>query len=371
MPRAASWLPRPRVLLAGLSLSLVLAIATPHAAGRTGRVAASQPSPAVLTLVDADGEIWALPEGGDAVALGRGAEGAERVTGQAWHPAAPEVMVVRQRSDAFGHPLDRLVRVDLVTGMEQELLAMTGAQPRIARPRYGPDGGWAYVGVGCCLGESFVVFEGGVRRELPAEQFLGPIEVPTGSFVNAMVGPVAPDGRILMAVDWFFPGPNLPDVDGMYLVDRDLIRHERLSRGAPLVPIGLGPDGTWVVGFRCERDASDCSVNLVELPSGAERTLVSSGEPPLAYAGQAAPDGTIALATRGLATPEHGSYAVFGDLWLLDPVSGARRNVTNGAFPDFTAFAWAPSEVPHQLDTGRPTRSPRVVVESPIQLPRR
>jgi hypothetical protein len=130
-----------------LGLGLLLAVISLLAGGGTGRaVAVGQPAAAILTLVDANGRLLALPEGVPPVMLS-----AETVTDLAWHPAVPEVLLVRQRLVPGEGPLDRIVRVDLTTGVEQELLAMTGPQPRLVRPHYGPDGGWAYVEISCCL----------------------------------------------------------------------------------------------------------------------------------------------------------------------------------------------------------------------------
>jgi hypothetical protein len=185
---------------------------------------------------------------------------------------------------------------------------------------------------------------------------LGPTGEPPGSYLKASVGPVAPDGRIFMAVDWFFPAADLPDVEGLYLVDRDLTRSERLSHGVPVHPIGFGPNLAWVAGLRGEPEGSGYALTRVDLPSGAERTLLPPGELVLAYAGQTAPTGTIALATRGHKNPGFASYATFGDAWLVNPSDGTRRNLTNGAFSEFTAFAWAPSDVLGQLSNGGNTR---------------
>ena len=75
-------------------------------------------------------------------------------------------------------------------------------------------------------------------------------------------------------------------------------------------------------------------------PGGADRTLLAARTLSLAEAGDAALDGMIVVATR---TSEQ-FPTVYDDVWAIS-WDGARRHLTNGAFPGISAFAWAPGAV--------------------------
>ena len=346
---------------AGLRLMFVVTILLSSDGAGMARAAGPTTS-AVLTLVDANGQLVAVPESGPAVRVGMDIGSGERVTSLAWHPSAPEVLIVRRQQDPQEGPVDRLTSLDLTTGAEQELMALHTAQPRIQDPYYGTDGRWAYATLGCCLGRDLVVFEEGTTLQASAWQILEPTKPPPPEGdLQLWIGPVTRADQVLVAAEWYFPGRDLPDLDGLYLLSRDLATFKRLTRGEPIRPIGMGPDETWVAGLR------ETSLRVVDLPTGTERTLLAPDELPLADA-KIGPDGTIAVATG----PPYDlalDYVTFDDIWLVNPSDGTRRNLTKGAFRQFTAFAWAPVEVLRQLPEIRNLGTLPGPSQAPVQLP--
>ncbi len=324
--------------------AVLVAVAMATLAG-FGVLAAAQPAAraSVLTLVASDGGLWALPDGRAPILLRRDVAQGSTVTALAWHPTRPELMLARlawRSSDATREPWDTLVRLDLASGGEQALYPEVGPQARVLNPHYAADGAWAHAEIACCLAHELLVLERGDSRLTSANTFL-----PTAvrEVTIAAPGPSAPDGRILMGVTCCM-GPDLPeDPSGVYLVRRDLSGAERLTRGPPGNPIGLGPDGAWVASLRRDPGTMGPSTPALvvrDLPGGAERTLVAAGDLPLADTGGVAPDGTIAVATL----QGDGFPTTLASVWAISP-SGARREITAGAFLGFTAFAWAPADV--------------------------
>jgi hypothetical protein len=388
-------------LRCGTSLRLALligALALLAAGGWPGRaVALQQPALAVMTLVDADGRLLALPEGRAPVVLHPDLSRGGWVEFLAWHPKGREVLLVAERNGSEREvgpgPYSFLLRLDLSTDSEQELLRyVQGVKGALGEPHYGPGGDWVYIQeIAYSGGGALRLFESGARRSVPSQQFLEPTGLPSGVLrdvdLAVLFGPAAPDGRVLTGVNWFARSAeggrirpsstaSLPDLEGLYLVDRDMARAERLTHGPAhgpvLWPLGLGPDQTWVAGLRCDRGFGDCALALVDLPSGAERTLLAAGELPGACCrGAVGPDGTIAVASQTFDRLEAGDFRTWTDLWLVNPVDNARRNLTHGAFAGFTAFAWAPSHVLEQLMAGEGAGGLPGQLPAPAQAPRR
>src|SRR4051812_25978875 len=71
----------------GLALGLV---------GQTLRGTAAQAAGPVLTLVTTDGGLWAVPSGGSPSQLRPNVAKGAQVSGLAWHPTRPEVLLVRR-----------------------------------------------------------------------------------------------------------------------------------------------------------------------------------------------------------------------------------------------------------------------------------
>jgi hypothetical protein len=98
----------------------------------TGEVAA-QGTTQVLTLAAADGGLWAAPSGSPPRLLRANVAQGSQISGLAWHPTRPEVLLVR-RSIVPEHnihpdvpvgppePFDTLVRLDPTSGAEQVLI---------------------------------------------------------------------------------------------------------------------------------------------------------------------------------------------------------------------------------------------------------
>jgi hypothetical protein len=300
---------------------------------------------AVLTLVAADGSLWAPPEGQAPRRLRADVARGATVTELAWHPTRAELLVVRMAwrgSEPTREPYDSLIRLDLATGDEQPLYPDVGPQARIIQPTYAPDGAWAYADVTCCLSHDLVVFAGGDPIRTSASRMIPPA---LQDLATAAVGPVAPDGRLLMNVDCCMGPPPPDNPNGIYLAPRDLGAAERLTRGAVARPLGLGPGGAWVAALKRPSGASAAPDALalvtLALPGGAERTIVPAGALPLAERGSVASDGTIAVAAR---PASHLPDRLADSLWAINP-DGSPREATGGAFPGFTAFAWAPADV--------------------------
>lgn len=344
-PSLASSRHRGARALVGLALGLaaLLALLAPRAPA-----AAQAPAAAVLTLVAADGSLWALPEGQAPVRLRRDVARGATVTALAWHPTRPELLLVRLawRGQApAGEPWDTLVRLDLASGAEAVLYPEVGPQARLLHPQYAPDGTWAVATIGCCASYYLLIFDGPEPRREPAHTFLpAPADV-----TLAEPGPFVPDGRMLMAVSCCLGPAPADDPSGVYLVARDQRGAERLTRGQPGTPLGLGPGGAWLAQLVRPPTGTWETINLVvtDLPGGAERTLVAADALPLAEAGAVAPDGRIAVATR----QSEFFPPTFAGLWVVE-ATGARREATGGAFPGFTAFAWAPASVLAALPPG-------------------
>jgi hypothetical protein len=323
---------------------LVLALSAALLAVWAPFPAQAQPRPAVLTFVAGDGNLWALPAGAAPRLVRRDVARGATVPALAWHPSRPALLVVRQvwrGEGAAREPYDTLLSLDLATGDEQVLYPDVGPQARITQPSYGPDGTWSYAQVACCLDFNLVVFDGGAPRRVPSNTFLPPAQRdPTLAFV----GPVAPDGRILMRVTCCLDGTPPQDPSGVYLVPRDFSSYERIAPGRDLVPLGLGPAGAWLAGLRREEQPegeSSPALVVVDLPGGAQRTLVARNALPLAERGAVAPDGTIAVATQ----ISDDYPIVLDDVETVAPATGARRNATRGAYPGISAFGWAPAAV--------------------------
>jgi hypothetical protein len=277
------------------------------------------------------------------------------VTDLAWHPSGAEILLIRQRMIAESElnlesgseqlaPFDTLVRLNLATGEEREILTNIGPQARLIGPRFSPDGSWGYVRVECCLSRALAFFNGSPTEPMPADRFL-PAEL--ADRVEVRAGPIAADGRITMAVSCCLGDSPDEDPAGLYLVGRDLSRGEHLTGTPDLMPLGLGPNGDWLAGFRPEPTATanqeGRSLVVVSLADGSERTIWPASGLGLAERGDVAPDGTIAVASRTVATNSLSSR--LGDLYTVGPDGVTRRNLTNGGFTDFTAFGWAPASV--------------------------
>ena len=356
-PRRSASAPLLTLLVFGLVLQSLSAASSVKA----------QPTRATLTLVAADGGLWANPDVGPPASIRPNLAQGGRITYLAWHPSRPEVLMVRQRMlterqvhpEAPGDepaPFDTLLRLDLATGTEQVLLENVGPQARLVAPRYGPDGSWAYVRLECCLAFHVVFFEGGQPRNVPANSFLPPA---VQEVTTAAAGPAAPDGRIVFAVNCCQGDLAGEDPSGLYLAGRDLKSAQRLTRGSPPEVIGIGPAGAWVAGLReGEADANgrpERSLVLVNLADGTERILLRPSDLGIGDQGDVAPDGRIAVASlrqEGPAFPP-----TFNDILTIDPTSGARNELTNGAFTGIHAFAWGPTEVV------RGATPPRVAIE--------
>lgn len=332
----------------------------------------------VPTLVTRDGELWAFPDGQAPVLLSTdtNARNGGPVAELAWHPGGHELLLVRTGPyDKVVH--DRLVQLNLTTGVEHELTDLpSGIKGASGPPFYGPRGDWAYIEFYWALGQTLLVFEDESIRRRPSNQFLDPIGVSalTGGladvYLEIVFGPAAPYGRILTGVDWRTrstggrgptrpsAGLSLPDLEGLYLVDRDLVGAERLTHGPPPWPLGLGPGRTWAAAARCDQAAPDCALVIIDLASGTETVLIPAAELHRNWTASLAPDGTIALA---MVDPEVsvGDYPPqFGALWLVDPANGSRRKLTDGTFADFSAFAWAPPSALRLVTVTRPAKLP-------------
>jgi hypothetical protein len=315
--------------------------------GSPTRADADEPTPMVLTIITADGNLWALPDGQPPVLLRRNVAKGTRVADITWHPTSSEFLMVRQswiEEAGARYPYDTLVRLDLETGTEQVIFPEVGPQARLLTPRYGPGGDWAYARMECCLAHAVVFFEGSAPKTLRAGDFLAPA---TEEITLVSAGPVSADGRIVMAVQCCLGDQPEQEPSGLYLASRDLVSAERLTTGAPIVPIGVGPGGAWIAGLRTdprdEAGAERWSLVTVQLPGAEERPLLPFDQIPLAEKGAVAADGTIAVATR-MGDPSQLPIDLL-DLWVIQPDGTNLHNLTEGRFPGFTAFAWAPSTV--------------------------
>jgi len=341
--------------IAALALAIGLASVLLGLGTVPGGAASADPR-VVLTLVGADGHLWALPEDGPPAIVRRNVAATGVINDLAWHPSRPEVLLVRQKMEAdptleeqFEEPFDALVRLDLKSGKEEVVVDQIGPQARVLGPRFGPDGAWGYARIECCLSREILFFgsmggPGGQTRQVATDRFL-PAEV--RDFTLATAGPVAADGRILVAVECCVGDEPKDDPSGLYLVTPDLEKSERLTRGQPVTPAGLGPGNAWVAGFkRAQEGEWNPSLVRIALPSGTERTLIPGGGLRLVDKGEVAEDGTIAM---GTIQEDPGLQLKLVDVWTVGPDGQNRRNVTNGRFAGATAFAWAPREIVLQL----------------------
>jgi len=329
-------------ILGALALALALALVAallPSGLAASGG-AAAQPPPAVVTAVTNDGTLWMLPEIGPPQLMRGGLAPGATVTDIAWHPARPELLMVRQvwRSvDGGREPYDTLVSLDLTTGRERVLQADVGPEARISHPGYGPGGAWAYAQASCCLSSALVVYNAdGSQRQQQANTFLAPAQ---REDTLARVGPLALDGRILMSLQCCFGPTPADNPAGIYLVDRDLSSGQRVARtDGSAEAVGLGPGG-WVGVVQtqpADQGPAPVGVYAIDMADNSTRTLLSPGVLPIASRGAMAPDGMIVVGTR----PTDEFPVVYGDLWLVR-ADGQRRNLTNGAIGGITAFTWA------------------------------
>ena len=314
----------------------------------------AQPPAAVLTLVAADGGLWALPESGPPVLLRPDIARGATVRHLAWHPERPELLLVRDiQRDEPACPrcrFDTLVRVDLATGAEAILYADLGPQAAFLRPQYGLGGTWAYAGFGCCLAYQLVFFEGGARREVDALAYLPPAD--REALITAVPGPLAADGRLLLGAVCCSTPEAPADLAGYFLVRRDGTGLERISRGDILLDGALGPNAAWIAGIRQSYQGAagpQTALTLIELPSGRERALVAASTLALGSDVHVSLEGTIAVASA----QDGGFPPRYADLWTVS-IDGSRHNRTNGAFPGATAFSWAPAAVVARLGEAPP-----------------
>jgi hypothetical protein len=329
-----------RLIAAGLALTMLTTLVGASPAGL--RRADAQGRTAVLTAVGIDGALRALDGGRWVDVLSDVAHGAT-VTDLAWHPSRPEVLIVRRKGD-MADSVHSLVRLDLATGTEEIILDGVGPEARILGPRFAPDGRSAFARLECCLSRQMVRF--GVP---PADT--APTQGPARAFLHGAgaddslvaVGPYAADGRILMSVSCCMLEEVPPDdPTGLYLVRPDLSDGERIASGVEGFPLGLGPSGAWVAYLdESAGVGSSASLAILDLPGGTPRIVVPPMDPPLANLGDVAPDGRIAVAQQRTSNSTWGDLS---DLWIVE-AGGSRLNVTNGAQPRPTAFAWADPDV--------------------------
>jgi hypothetical protein len=343
--RARSAFPPLLVLLAVTTILAVTSV-------REASVAWVQGIDAVMTLVAVDGGLWAVPAGEPPRKLHPDIARGATVRYLAWHPTRPELLVVRQtqptslaNSEGCYPNCQALVRLDLVTGAEEWLRGGVGPQAGFAQPYYAPDGTWFYANIGCCLGNELNFYIGRMRMQIQASDLVFPSSVPEGVTYVSPLG-IAADGRILMYVACCWSEQPSADLAGYYLVGRDGTGLERLTRGeSPIVGDSLGPGNAWIVGPRFDYGSGagspQSALTLITLPDERERTLVPVGTMRLVGHALVATDGTIAIATGD----EDGYTPRLSDVWTVTPTNGDRRSLTGGAFPNSTAFAWAPAAV--------------------------
>jgi hypothetical protein len=273
----------------------VLTLGSPFA----GQVSA-QASPALLTTVAPDGALRVLDGNVWTVLspnLGKGAA----VTGLAWHPNRPEVLVVRRSMN--GAELSySLVYIDLATGREQTILEGVGPQAEIVGPQIAPDGRSGFARLECCLSREIVRFALPLTSEPPKQGPAGGFLSPEAREVSLMTtGAYAPDGRLLMTADCCMGDDPPPDPRGLYRVSADLTTGEKIASAVQGLPIGVGPGGAWVAVLTPTPPSEytpmgSHSLALVDLPGGKPRLLMGEGGMHLAQAGSVAPDGRIVVA---------------------------------------------------------------------------
>jgi len=293
----------------------------------------------VLTVVGGDGALLAL-DGARWVTVWPDVGHGATVTGLAWHPSRPEILVIRRETKPGqpGEPFDSLVRLDLATGIEETLLAGIGPQARIIGPRFAPDERSAFARVECCLAREYVQIgvppadTSFVRGD--ARAFLDPA---IAEETDVSVGPFAPDGRVLVSVFCCMGEEPANNPGGLYLVDPDFTHGQRVAQAVSGSPIGLDQGGAWAAMLdTSEADDGSPPLVAVDLPSGRKRTLLRPTDPPLAPLGDVAADGRIVVAQQG---DEAGPRDALGSLWLV-PTTG-QPSALPAPPRGLTAFAWA------------------------------
>jgi hypothetical protein len=337
-----------QVLASVLALMLLV---TGSAAPGSSSQARAQSRPSVLTAVGTDGTLRAL-EGDHWVTIWPDIGHGATVSGLAWHPSRPELLVVRatpgDSDEAWPSP--RLVRIDLTTGVEEVIVdGVDDPEEDLVGPRYAPDGRSAMARLDYYGGDTVVQF--GVP---PADI------APTRWTVNNLfarnvrahsvfsIGPYAPDGRIMMSViccmvaggTASIPMPE-DDPGGLYLVDPDLKLAQKVKDFIYAEPVGVAPDGAWIVLLApTYRDNHGPSLVALDLQNGTSRTLLQPTHQVSAVT-DVAPDGRVAIVQH-----DEGSdgRAPPGTLWIVDG-DGSSQQVRTDDLPDLTAFAWAGADV--------------------------
>lgn len=343
------------------ALLLASLLAASWAGPRPTEVGA-QPTSSVLTVVGADGSLWALPEG-QAPVLIRGDLGAgAMITDIAWNPLKPELLLVR-RDVRDGEPYDQLVRLDLGTDQEEVLQRDVGPQARILRPQWGPDGTWGYARIECCLARQLLRFNFPTRpgspNTIPANSFLPePLRDPT----LAEAGPTTPAGQILMAV-YCCGGPEPEDdPSGIYAVSLNFQQQQRLTSGMPGEIVGMAPDGAWTATLRVSDSAE--GYDLVVWRTGSEPTVLSvPADLTLADRGRLTADGKILVAT--MPAGMQSIVPRYSSIWLISADGAEQRNVSGAFHAGIIAFDVASAAV---LDMAAPGTGIRSQLATPPDI---
>ena len=328
-------------LSAGLALGVIWLIGQ---AALPAQPAAAQEPAALLTTVTADGALRVLHGDGWSVLaqdVGRGAT----VTGLAWHPTHPEVLLVRRTFTGTDpvEPLYSLVYLDLATGREQAILAGVGPQAEIIGPQIAPDGKSGFARLECCLSREIISFvlplTGAPAKQGPAGAFLAP-EAREVALVTT--GAYLPDGRILMSAECCMGDEPAANPRGLYRVSADLTTGTRISDRINGLPLGVGPGGAWVAVLEQAPMTEDghnpgTQLVIVDLPSGTPRPPLGEGGMRLAQAGAVAPNGTIVVAALA---PGDELWQPYGALFRFT-AAGAISPVPETDGGGVTAFGWA------------------------------
>jgi hypothetical protein len=313
---------------------------------------------AIMTVVTADGTLWALPENQTPIQLAQGLGGNGVVSGMAWNPARPELLLVRSReipANGYKEGYDTLVRLDLASGKEttvypqgQDSVAPDGSpgigpQASLSRPGFARDGSFAYARISCCLSNSVVILDDSGAHDFPIDSFLpSPPQPPTPEgdcfpIADTVLGAAA-GGQLIVQV-------SCAGTTDFYRVPRDYSSGQRIGGGTFQSYsddwLGLSADGSMAILNRGDAIVS------VDMAGGSTQVLLSP-LPANPVDGSVAADGQIALA-EGDGAGGKGNTRYTG-IWVSATTELPQAQYGAG-FPKITAYAWAPRTVISTLST--------------------
>ena len=306
---------------------------------------------AVMTAVDTDGTLWALPTDAPPVVLAQNLVSDGVITDLAWNPTRPELLLVRTMGDVRAGPYEQLVRLDLSSGAQAGLLPdAIGPQAVLTRPRYAPDGSWAYARVSCCAGSDVLLLDESGPHLVATHAFLqqSPDDQCRSAF-DAALGATA-DGRLLIQITCFANTPAEQHTD-FYLVPRDFSGGEQLGSydGTPISWLGVSPDGARAFGIQ-SAEADEESLISVGIADGVAQVIESPIPTTLELAERSvvAADGRIAMGIGPMPPVWYPGADRLTSIAVISP-DGSSIELPQAAYrdglPTLTAFAWAPSSV--------------------------